>query len=165
LCLQLLNHAIILGMKKQPKSPCAPAIWKRFTDFEKKYWTELYESFIWPELYHKDLGGKEFKEQREVTAHNMACQAVWKLQEQDNLERALDDMPDHFCRRGKKTEYALMITKDKNGKWQICYADLDNFRGDKPLILDSFSDDKAYPSLLDAVENCKKYLTTRNWKK
>lgn len=146
-------------MKKSPKSPCAPAIWKRFTDSERKYWTELYESFVWPELYHKDLGGKEFKEQREVTAHNMACQSVWKLQEQDNLERALDDMPDHFCRRGKKTPYSLMITKDGKQNWKISYSYLN------PREYVSFSDDKGYPSLLDAVENCKKYLTTRKWKK
>lgn len=76
-----------------------------------------------------------------------------------DLERELDAMPDHFCRRGKKTEYALMITKDKKGKYQITYAHLDN------ADLDSFSDDKAYESLSEAIKNCKKYLTTRNWKR
>lgn len=75
------------------------------------------------------------------------------------LERTLNEMPDHFCRRGKKKEYSLMIVKDKNGKWQVLYANLD------AMTLDSFSDDKNYSSLLDALQKCKTFLTTRNWKK
>lgn len=76
------------------------------------------------------------------------------------LQRELDELPDHFCRRGKKKEYALMIVKDKKGQWQICYADMP-----VGMTIDCFSDDKNYQSLLDCVLACKKYLTTRNWKK
>lgn len=91
-----------------------------------------------------------------------------KFRNQEKLARALDELPDHFCRRGKKTEYAMMITKDKKGKYQICYANFANAaltmeRGS--LSLECFSDEKAYTSLLDAISACKKYLTTRNWKK
>lgn len=61
------------------KSKCAPAIWKKFTDSEKLLWQMYYDMFLIPEQYHIDWCEKEFSKQRQVTAHNMACQVVWSL--------------------------------------------------------------------------------------
>lgn len=61
----------------------------------------------------------------------------------DNLEDALDLLPDHF-KKGEK-EFSLMLTKDKKGRWQITYANLDE------LQFESYSDDKNYRSLLECV--------------
>ena len=140
---------------------CAPKIWKKLSLYEKNLWQLFYYAFVESHNFHTGWDTKEYKKQREVTAHNLALQAVWQLKENPDcnpLGELLDAMPDHFCRRGKKTEYALMIIKDKKGKWQILYGDLNEGT-------DSFSDDKNYASLWEAAENCKKYLTTRNWKR
>ncbi len=64
-----------------PKSKCSPAIWKKFTLVEKMLWNDFYDVFLSvPELFHADWSGKSHATQREVTAHNMACQAVWLIQ-------------------------------------------------------------------------------------
>lgn len=56
---------------------CSPKLWKQFSKLEQKLWTDFYETFLSvPETLHADWSGKKFKEQREVSAHNMACEAV-----------------------------------------------------------------------------------------
>jgi len=59
------------------RSKCSPAIWKKLDKVERALWTALYESFLPAHNFHADWEGKKFKEQREVTAHNLACQSVW----------------------------------------------------------------------------------------
>lgn len=67
--------------KPKTKSKCSPSIWKKFTLVEKMLWNDFYDTFLSPpELFHADWSGKKHAAQREVTAHNMACQAVWLLQ-------------------------------------------------------------------------------------
>ncbi len=156
------------GVQSQ-KGSCAPAIWKKFSHLERLQWREFYEEFMVPMNFHADWEGKEFDEQREVTAHNLALQAVWSLRNiPSNLEVALGEMPDHFCRRGKKTAYELIITKNQKGEWIIAYENY--FQDPSPIgsrgvQMYSYSEGKAYDSLLEAIQNCKKYLTTRQWKK
>lgn len=59
---------------------CAPAIWKKFSKRERELWTDFYETFMAvPETFHADWTEEEQEEQREVTAHNMACQATWLI--------------------------------------------------------------------------------------
>ncbi len=138
---------------------CAPKIWKKLSPEQKSMWQIFYDAFIQSHNFHAEWEGNGNKEQREVTAHNLALRAIWEMQDSPDcnpLGELLNEMPDHFCRKGKKTEYALMIVKNKKGHWQICYT---NF----PKTIECFSDDKNYISLTNAVKNCKKYLTT--WKK
>lgn len=68
------------GVQSKARTKCSPAIWKKFTAIEKKCWTEMYEAFLIPMNFHADWEDKKFKKQQEVTAHNMACDAVWVLQ-------------------------------------------------------------------------------------
>lgn len=148
------------------KSKCSPAIYRKFTPYQQKVWDDLYNTFLFPAHFHSDWESKKNKEQQEVTAHNMACEAVWYMRDNPSeLEMLLDEMPDHFCERGKKTEYSLVITKDKKGKYQIMYANINKDIDGKKIVIDSYSDDKNYPLLKTAIEQCKKYLFTRNWKK
>ncbi|QGH72437.1 MAG: hypothetical protein [Siphoviridae sp. ctpQM7] len=60
---------------------CSPQLWKKMTPLEKKLWTELYDAFVFPCLYHPDWSTKDWQRQREVTAHNLALQALWTLEE------------------------------------------------------------------------------------
>lgn len=56
---------------------CAPAIWRKLNDFEKRAWKVFYEAFRFDALL--PAGVKVSKNQMEVVAHNFACQAVWNL--------------------------------------------------------------------------------------
>lgn len=60
---------------------CSPKIWAKFNKTEKELWTLFYKIFAEENNFHTDWVGKEFKKQREVTAHNLACQVVWELSE------------------------------------------------------------------------------------
>lgn len=127
---------------------------------------EVHDQYSLMELFKravkKQWGGKEkvFSESdfwEMLQEYMVNCPK--KCQYPSELEMALNEMPDHFCQRGKKKEFSLLIVKDKKNQWQILYSILDEvmFRG--------FSEDKNYPSLLDAVRSCKKFLTSRQWKK
>lgn len=61
------------------KSPCAPKIWKKFDDREKKMWMKFYVAFTEDYNFHSDWVDKKYRAQQLVTAHNMACQAVWAM--------------------------------------------------------------------------------------
>jgi hypothetical protein len=58
---------------------CSPVIWRKFNATEKELWSYWFNLLKGEENFHIDLTGKKKKEQREVTAHNMACQIVWAL--------------------------------------------------------------------------------------
>lgn len=63
------------------KSKCSPAIWKKFSRAEKTLWNDLYAMYLFPGYYHTDWTKKEFQKQREVVAHNLACETVCYLAE------------------------------------------------------------------------------------
>lgn len=62
------------------KSKCAPQIYKQLTAEQKKLWNKLYRKFLSAESFHIGIQCKFFKKVREVTAHNMACIAVWEME-------------------------------------------------------------------------------------
>lgn len=65
---------------KGKKVACAPAIWRKFSDAQKTMWIKFYEAFLEPMNFAVGWEGKYDKERQEVTAHNMACQAVWAIE-------------------------------------------------------------------------------------
>ena len=58
---------------------CSPKIWKKFTAKEKEVWTELHLAFGLPAYFAEGWRCAKDAKKREVTAHNMACQAIWTL--------------------------------------------------------------------------------------
>lgn len=84
---------------------CSLDIWKKFSVLEKELWTDLYTRFEWANIFHSDWEDNKFMKQREVTAHNMACIAVWCCQEHfaDTLTKALISPPTQMPTKfGKK---------------------------------------------------------------
>lgn len=65
------------------KVKCSKAIWKEFTKKERVLWTKLYNAFNDQLNFAVGFDGtdKKSKKMQEVTAHNMACVAVWELSE------------------------------------------------------------------------------------
>lgn len=63
------------------KNPgCASKLWNNFSDAEKTLWTILYKSFLTPAFYPTELefNKKQNKKLLEVVAHNLACEAIWR---------------------------------------------------------------------------------------
>jgi hypothetical protein len=54
---------------------CAPNIWKKLSNQQRIYWECFYRVF---NEEANMCAGKWTKEQIEVVAHNMSCQAVWE---------------------------------------------------------------------------------------
>lgn len=62
---------------------CSTKIWKKFTLPERQLWEILYETFLLAENYPSYMAGKGPKDKmmRAVVAHNLACQAIWKIKD------------------------------------------------------------------------------------
>lgn len=73
--------------EKAHDNQCSPAIWGNFNPEERKLWMKFYESFLISTNFAVGWDGKDEEKEflREVTAHNMACRAVWILQDADML--------------------------------------------------------------------------------
>ena len=60
---------------------CSPKIWKKFSEQEKYLWLAFYNNFVWEQNFHVKFQEKKDKDAREVSAHNMACEAIWILKD------------------------------------------------------------------------------------
>lgn len=58
------------------KYKCAPKIWKKFLDIEKRLWNGFYVTFS---AHMKE--SMKTKAELHVLAHNIACLAVWECQD------------------------------------------------------------------------------------
>ncbi len=59
---------------------CSPGIWNKFTHPEQILWQKLFDVFVVDAHYPPLFAGKTTQAEREITAHNMACRAIWVLQ-------------------------------------------------------------------------------------
>ena len=58
---------------------CASKLWNKFSPAEQKMWSILAEKFNLEVNFPPMLTGKCLAPEREIIAHNMACQAVWAM--------------------------------------------------------------------------------------
>ncbi len=56
---------------------CSPKLWKKLSPAEQALWKEYFSLFSGSFNFPDAWSDKSSKEQREVVAHNLACQAVW----------------------------------------------------------------------------------------
>ena len=63
------------------KGKCAPLLWAKMSKLEQKVWADLYETFIFDGNFPPEWTEKKQHEQRDVVAHNHACQALWLLKD------------------------------------------------------------------------------------
>lgn len=59
---------------------CSPKIWAKFNPLQRKVWTDMYESFIFEHNFPPDFEGTANKKNREVVAHNLACNVAWAIE-------------------------------------------------------------------------------------
>lgn len=64
-------------MEIKNKYSCAPAIWKKYSEPQRKIWNGFYEAFNSSPNYPEKLTATEI----EIIAHNLACRAVWDMPE------------------------------------------------------------------------------------
>lgn len=51
----------------------------------------FYETFLFEHNFHADWDGRKYREQRKVTAHNLACQALWLVAEEYEIYKVYVD--------------------------------------------------------------------------
>lgn len=61
------------------KTPCVPKIWAKLNPFQREMWLDFYRAFS--EEYNFHPKHQPNKEQMHVVAHNMACNAIWVMNE------------------------------------------------------------------------------------
>ena len=61
------------------KTPCSPRIWEKLNLFQREMWLDFYHVFS--EEYNFHPKHQPNKEQLDVAAHNMACNAIWVMNE------------------------------------------------------------------------------------
>ena len=57
------------------KYQCAPKIWEKFSEVEKKLWNFWFSEFNNVNMYPEGVT----KEMAKIAAHNLACDVIWNL--------------------------------------------------------------------------------------
>jgi hypothetical protein len=66
--------------------PCAPKIWKKFSKEQKKLFVEINQIFVDELTILMTMRPPVISGSVQIAAHNLACEAVWKMVE-DNINR------------------------------------------------------------------------------
>jgi hypothetical protein len=61
------------------KHPCQPAIWKKLSETEKRWWMMFYRDFLGELKLNAIPGAKLSVVARQAVAHNHACLATWGM--------------------------------------------------------------------------------------